>query len=449
MADARQGISLFTGAGIGDLGFRAAGVDLRVMSELEPDRASLARVNFPSATMVVGDIRHAGDTIVKAAREVLDGECFLLSITAPCQGMSRNGKGKLLALIRDGRRPELDPRNRLVLPALEVVKALRPRWVFFENVSEMANTVIKDNRGAGSLILDVIRETLEPDYAGRAYDLEFADFGVPQRRRRLLTIYTRSDAGRRHLAAGGEFVPPATHAKSPCDGRRPWISVEEALAGFPPLDASTPGSASDLSIPFHRVPLLDARKYEWVRATPPSRSAFDNQCASCGFDDNAAHGASRDRLGVNRAHSTTPILCQSCGALLPRPHVVDESGRPRIMKGYTSAYKRMRADLPAPALTRNLSYACSDQKLHPSENRVLSLAEAFRLHSLDRYQYAWGPVTTRSGKRRPIAPDSLIRLALGESIPPMINELVLQHISLIEEGAAAPAPGQSALHASG
>ena len=43
------------------------------------------------------------------------------------------------------------------------------------------------------------------------------------------------------------------------------------------------------------------------------------------------------------------------------------------------------------ANTESLSFACSDQKVHPTENRTLSLAEAFRLHTLDQYSYKWGP----------------------------------------------------------
>ena len=39
-------LSLFTGAGIGDAGFRAAGAQVGVMSELKSDRASLATANF-------------------------------------------------------------------------------------------------------------------------------------------------------------------------------------------------------------------------------------------------------------------------------------------------------------------------------------------------------------------------------------------------------------------
>ena len=66
-----------------------------------------------------------------------------------------------------------------------------------------------------------------------------------------------------------------------------------------------------------------------------------------------------------------------CGELLPRPSV-ERNGKRELMRGYISAYKRMSYDKPASAPTRNLSYACSDNKLRPEQNRVLSLFEAGR-----------------------------------------------------------------------
>ena len=42
-------VSLFSGAGIGDLGFRAAGLNFLAMCELDEDRSALAALNFPEA----------------------------------------------------------------------------------------------------------------------------------------------------------------------------------------------------------------------------------------------------------------------------------------------------------------------------------------------------------------------------------------------------------------
>ena len=426
------GISLFSGAGIGDAGWRAAGVEMLALCEIEHDRAGLAARNFPEARLFASDIHQAREALVGSVRERLrevNDELFLISCTAPCQGMSKNGQGTLLRNVREGRRPALDPRNRLILPALDVIRALRPRWAVFENVPEMRNTLIEDEAGEMRPILDVISRALTPEYTGAAYVVELADYGVPQRRQRLITIYTRDESVKARFRAGTSLLPPATHAQKPSATHQPWVSVSEALQDFPALDAANADCARSPFSPFHRVPVLDAKKYEWVRHTPPGSSAFDNQCVnpSCLFGSNATHGNGRGADGINRALKTTPLHCSACDALLPRPFVADADGSIRIMSGFTSAYKRMAADLPAPTLTRNLSYPCSDQKIHPTENRVLSLAEAMRLQTISEYPYEWERLDAKTGKARPVS-DGLIRLVIGESVPPKFTEALGRHL---------------------
>lgn len=421
-------MSLFSGAGIGDVGFRAAGIRFLAMVEIDPPRADLCRANFPEADVRAEDVHAvARDPASRVRRRGrVEDALFLVTCTAPCQGMSKSGQGKLLSLIRKGQRPSLDPRNRLVLPALRVIARLKPKWAVFENVVEMRSTTIEDARGRLRPILEVIRCALQPlGYCGEAYDVECADFGVPQRRRRLITVYTRDPVAKAAFRSGASLIPRPTHSRRGGRDLLPWVSVSEALRGFPRLDAQDSRSATCDDVPLHRVPVLDAKKYSWVRHTPPGASAFDNQCVNpkCRFGENAPHGSRRGRDGVNRAAKTTPLHCERCGELLPRPYTELPDGSRRLMSGYTSAYKRMAADLPAPTLTRNLSYPCSDHKVHPFENRVLSLAEAIRLHTLDRYDYEWGD-----------APDSLIRLVLGESVPPAFLHKLGAHLASLSYG---------------
>ena len=431
----KSAISLFSGAGIGDIGFRAAGFDFISLCELEPERAALARLNFPSSRVFASGVAETHTAIVAHAKEWLAGEeLLLLTCTAPCQGMSKSGRGTLLKNIRAGHRPALDPRNRLILPALDAIRELRPLWAVFENVIEMRNTVIEDGDRGLRPILDCVFDHLSPEYDGQAFDVEMADYGIPQRRQRLSTVMTRDPEALEHFRAGSSLVPPPTHAKMATRKLEKWVSVMDAIGDFPPLDGRTDGSACDPKLPFHRVPVLDPKKYEWIRHAAPGRSAFDSQCIQpeCCFQDNRTHGASHDEEGINRAHKDTPLYCERCKALLPRPYTETEEGI-RLMSGYTSAYKRMDADLPAPALTRNLSYPCSDQKLHPTQNRVLSLAEAMKIHTLDRYAFEWGPLEGEGGRRsrknkRETAPDSLIRLVIGESVPPFFLELLGKHL---------------------
>ena len=98
---------------------------------------------------------------------------------------------------------------------------------------------------------------------------------------------------------------------------------------------------------------------------------------------------------ITRAASTnqnidTPLYCCRCGSLLPRPWVEDKiTKEKRLMKGFVSAYKRMRWDEPASTLTQNFQYACSDNKLHPSQSRVLSLYEGLILQSITNYSFSF------------------------------------------------------------
>jgi DNA (cytosine-5)-methyltransferase 1 len=433
--------SLFSGAGIGDLGLKAAGFNFTAMCELEHDRAALCRLNFPEAVVFAEDVTEVGPSFVAAVRSAeqrTGQELFLVTCTAPCQGMSKSGQGTLLKNIREGRRPKLDPRNRLILPALKIIAELRPRWVIFENVIEMRGTWIEDEAGELRPILEIIASSLGTDYLGQAYDVEFADHGIPQRRQRLITVYTREEAAKGNYERGYALVPSATHAKRPIRGLKRWISVAEALSGFPSLDAKNAEAAASATIPFHRVPVLDPKKYEWIRHTPRGASAFDNQCinTACGFTGNTTHGNKRTPDGINRASVTTPLHCQACGEMLPRPYTADPDGTKRIMAGFTSAYKRMDPDLPAPALTRNLSYPCSDHKVHPTENRVLSLAEAMHLQTISQFEYRWGPIGLAiRGKEvvREQAPDTLIRLVIGESVPPKFLQLLGLHIRSLSQ----------------
>ena len=115
------------------------------------------------------------------------------------------------------------------------------------------------------------------------------------------------------------------------------------------------GKNIDSCNPLHKVPLLDDKKIWWLSNTPEGATAFNNQCVNpeCLYNGNTLHGAKHNKEGINRANSDTPLYCEKCGSLLPRPYVEGKDGQKRIMKGFTSAYKRMSWDEPASTLTQN------------------------------------------------------------------------------------------------
>jgi DNA (cytosine-5)-methyltransferase 1 len=433
-------ISLFTSGGIGDLAIRACGFDVLVSNELVEERHAVFAYNFRNTRAITGDIWKVVDTVEAETLSRLGGRPLtLFYATPPCQGMSKNGRGKLLSEIRAGRKPHMDERNRLIVPTVNLAKKLQPEIILFENVPEMADTSIVDESGELVNVIDFIRIRLGPAYHGLAEVVEFADYGVPQCRQRLITIFSRSPRLISWLLKKQSFMPDRTHSPNGRNGTRKWVSVADVISDLPILDAKDERQ-SQSELPYHRVPVLDEMKHWWVRNTPPECTAFDNQCDKCGFTGNLKHTARHGKDGINRASRDTPVHCERCGQLLPRPSV-EHDGKFVLMKGFTSAYKRMSASRPASALTRNLSYACSDNKLHPTQNRVLSLLEAFRIHTVDQFDYRW---SRSDGKK---LSDKTVREIIGESIPPAGLKVIVDHILGIYSGRVEPSEFAASLFA--
>lgn len=408
------------------MGLHANGIQTVVACELLKDRMTLFKQNNPDTKCFCGDIWKLQSDIIDYYKSAFEVEPFMVLATPPCQGMSPNGMGKMLNAYRAGLRPKHDERNRLIIPAVKIIKVLQPQWVVFENVSNMINTVICDENGELVNIIDYIHRELGNTYIGKPQIIDCADYGVPQHRVRVLTVLSKTHRGQKHFKNHGTFIPPATHAAKATPFKQRWVALKEAIGALPPLRAE-PGQESDKSNPLHKVPILDKKKLWWLDNTPEGCSAFNNQCVNpdCLYQGNAAHGAKRNNDGVNKSNKDTPLYCEKCGALLPRPYVEDTGGRKRIMKGFTSAYKRMSWDEPSSTITQNFQYACSDNKVHPSQTRVLSLWEGIVIQTISQYPYSF----EINGKQ---VKDGLIRDVLGESVPPQIVDLVCKNILKIE-----------------
>ena len=140
----KKAVSLFSSSGIGDLGLHNNGIKTVVACELLEERANLFKANNPDTKMFLGDIWELQEEIISYYQKNFTDNPFILLATPPCQGMSSNGMGKMLNDYRKGLRPKFDERNRLIIPAIQIIKKLQPDWIIFENVSNMGNTLIYD-----------------------------------------------------------------------------------------------------------------------------------------------------------------------------------------------------------------------------------------------------------------------------------------------------------------
>ncbi len=423
----KKAISLFCSSGIGDLGLKANGVDTVVACELLRERMGLFLNNYPEAKGFCGDIWELKEQIIDYYKSTYKESPFILIATPPCQGMSSNGMGTILNNLKKGIRPQFDPRNKLIIPAVEIVKALKPEWVIFENVPNMINTIIEDGENVINII-EYIKKELFDEYVGKPAVVDVADYGVPQHRNRLITILTRNEKGIKEFSDKGQLIPMPTHSEHGSPFVSKWLTLRDVIGKLAPI-SSRAGDNVDPNNPLHKVPILDDAKLTWVKHTPERQTAMNNQCInpSCLYQGNRLHGTKHNSEGVNKANTDTPLYCEKCGSLLPRPYTVDKkTGEKRIMKAFTSAYKRMAWDVPASTLTQNFQYACSDNKLHPTQDRVLSLYEGLVIQTIADYPYSF----VINGK---MVNDGLIRDTIGESVPPRLTDVIVKHIIEISQ----------------
>jgi DNA (cytosine-5)-methyltransferase 1 len=426
MSNQKFVLSLFSSAGIGELGIKACGLNILLSNELLRNRSLLYKENYPETKSICGDIWDCQDEICNEWQQFKVGNPFMIYATPPCQGMSFNSVGKRLQEIREGRQPKDDPRNRLIIPTIKLVKRLNPQWLLLENVQEMENTIIPLEDGSYKNIIDFIKDELAPEYDGGPEVVNCADYGIAQTRVRLITIFTCSRKGKAHYRKYGSFLPPRTHSAKGDNKTKKWVTLREAIGSLPPL-SSEEGKNQDANIPLHIVPIMKPEKFWWVQNTPYNETAYNNQCVECGYKDNPRHGM-QFKDGRHISKKDTPIYCEKCGALLPRPTMIDrKTGVRRMIKGFDSAYRRIVWDAPTGTLTQLFQSEASDKKIHPSQNRTLSVYEGAIIQTIADYDYKF------SINGKPISSNNCCQI-IGESVPPRLIELVCKNILSIEEG---------------
>ncbi|SFQ37436.1 DNA (cytosine-5)-methyltransferase 1 [Psychrobacillus psychrotolerans] len=411
----KNAVCLFSSAGLGELGLKSNNIETVISNEILENRHQLYQRNYPNTKLFTGDIWRYKDEIIEYYKKNYKEDLFLLYATPPCQGMSSNGAGKLLSEIRKGNRPQIDERNRLIIPTLDIIEALQPEWIILENVPNMQHTVIKDEFNNYINIMDYIDRRLGHIYKGSYQVISCSDYGVPQLRKRLLTVYTRNSAGIEYFNQKANFFleEEKTEIKT----------LRDAIGNLPPLDAKKGLNTRYDFHPLHYVSVMNEEKYWWVSHTKEGEQAYNNQCVNidCLDSTNPLH---KDVIinGIAQSNKTTPIYCQSCGSLLPRPSIIDKiTGERRLIKGFHSAYRRMEWDKPAAALTKNFPFEASDKKIHPTQNRVLSIYEALIIQSISEYDYNFKTDEKYISK-------TLLAEIIGESVPPKIIDFMCAKI---------------------
>jgi DNA (cytosine-5)-methyltransferase 1 len=310
-------VDVFCGAGGLAYGLMKSGISVRAGIDLDATCRYPFEKNIRGATFLHSDARNVSRRELN--RIWGKGVTRLLAGCAPCQPFSNYKQGS--QRLRDDRWNLLGEFGRLVLETL-------PELVTMENVPQLQRHKVFDQ---------FCEQLLTNAYSLRIEQVDCRDFGVPQRRKRLVLI----------AWLGSRRLPELKTLSS-----RP-VTVRQAIGCLPLIDS---GEVC-LDDPLHRTGSLSSLNLARLVASRPG-------------------GTWRD----------WPL------ALRTKCHLRKKGD------GYGAVYGRMEWDKPAPTLTTQCYNYGSGRFGHPEQHRAISLREAAVLQGFPK-DYDFEPIGQMLNKR--------------------------------------------------
>ena len=294
-------VDLFCGVGGLTHGLQQAGI--KVNAGIDIDKTcQYAYEQNNQAQFIEEDIRSVTDTAL--CKLYSENDIKLLAGCAPCQPFSSH-TNKI-------KNRTSDEKWGLLADFQKLVERVKPEIVAVENVPPIQKQKI---------FTDFVDKLQELDYHVYQKLVYCPDYGVPQKRRRLVLI----------ASIFGEVAPlPKTHSLSGQNDLQPCPTVEQAIGALP---AIADGQVSDKDS-LHRTWRLSAVNKERIKQSLPGGTWLD-------WD---------------------PALRAPCH-------------RKPSGQTYKSVYARMEWDKPAPTITTQFYNFGTGRFGHPEQDRALSLRE--------------------------------------------------------------------------
>jgi len=274
----------------------------------------------------VGDITRLSTADILKAGGLCPGEAALVTGGAPCQPFSTIGEGGGVSTTK----------GNLFREFMRVVREASPKGFIFENVSGM-------NQQQHRQVIECIEETAgDIGYSVRVGILNAADYGVPQRRKRLIILGVRKDC------CDEAAFPYPTHANDPdalaekyddsAPRLQPWVTVRECFKSIHPSEFDRPDSKR------MNVSKQMAKRITYIKA---------------GTQDNFR----------KIPNSLRPECWKD---------KVDADGRQLGYQG-EDPFGRLNADRPSVTMRTRSFHPMTGRFLHPTESRALDTIEMARL----------------------------------------------------------------------
>lgn len=367
--------SLFSGCGGCSLGLKQAGFEIKLAVDHDKDACETYATNLGSEVVWCADISTVTPRELLERSRLHETGVDMIVGGPPCQGFSSAGA-----------KDWTDSRNILIRKFVEIVTTLKPTWFIMENVEGMLTA------NDGMFVIEAIAKFLEAGYWVRAQKVYMEQYGLPQRRKRVIIVGNRENCA---------FDFPQSQyyeiATLPFIEQYLQLSIQDAIGDLPPASLSNKAFyASDALCDYqrrmrrvdgqlvqhHQTKLLNDSMQQRIEHLTPGATMKD-------LPENLQH-ASFTRRALRRVMDGTPT---------------EKRG------GAPSGLKRLIASQPSLTITS----ASPTEFIHPFENRPLTLRECARIQSFpDWYEFAgsWGAIATQ----------------IGNAIPPLFMQVLGTHI---------------------
>ena len=326
----RNVVSLFSGGGGLDLGFKVAGFNIIWAIDNNLNAVNTYKKNIGNH-IIHEDINKLNLNSIPKADIVIGGP--------PCQSFSLAGK-----------RDVEDDRGQLVWKYIHIIEKIKPKAFVFENVTGLQSA----KNSSGEKVLDLLKLAFQNiGYSISTQVLNAADYGVPQKRKRVIIV---------GLKDGKEFIfPKPTHSE---DGLRlkKYISVKEALDDLPDAVNNENDLVDYVEAPYNEYQKKMRSDGEISEHFIPRMSELDKYIIS------------HVRPGGN---------------YMDIPKDVPSERIRRLQKegGHTTCYGRMHPEEPSYTINTYFNRPNVGCNIHYKEDRLITVREALRLQSFpDSYK---------------------------------------------------------------
>ncbi len=369
MARKLTAIDLFCGAGGLSEGFRQAGFQILAGNDFNETAGKTFAATHLDAVFLPGAVQDVSAKRVLVETGLARGELDCLVGGPPCQAFS----------VYNRQRGLHDARSHLFKEYLRLVDGLRPKWMVMENVTGILSA------GGGSTVTVIRDELRNLGYRTEFKVLKAEEYGVPQERRRVVILGTRTD---------GEIRFPAP---SHGPGLRDFVCILDAIGDLPALRN---GEAMAVS------PYTSQTHSEYQKLMRVRSGFVQDHCTP-----------KLSAINLERMKHIKPG-----GSWRDIPVRLLPEGMKRAKRSdHTKRYGRMRWD----GLSCTILTKCDvhwGAYIHPSQDRAISVREAARIQSFPDWFHFEGSMTDQF-----VQVGNAVPPLLGRAIGAEIRDCLLQH----------------------